>query len=87
MSTTIPSPRSELATVGEVFALFGGTTAAAQVLGVLPSAASNWKKKGMFPEHTYRRIQGKVMERGYTVNEGLFGHPFATSSKAVETAA
>jgi DNA-binding transcriptional regulator YdaS (Cro superfamily) len=39
----------------------GGTNAVAQMVGVVPAAVSNWRKRGKFPAHTYVQI-GKALE-------------------------
>lgn len=61
--------------VESVVAAFGGTNAMAKEFGVLPSAVSNWKAQGYFPERMHYRLAKKAEARGLKLGETVFWAP------------
>ena len=51
----------------------GGTTAVAQIFGVLPSAVSNWRAAGKFPPRLHYKISREAARRRLAVDAKLFG--------------
>lgn len=45
---------------------FGGTSAAAAIFGVLPSAVSNWRKHGI-PRRMHSRVLIEAKARGFRI--------------------
>lgn len=62
----------------------GGTTAAAGIAGVGPSAVSNWKTRGKFPSEMFLLFSEAVARNGSTVDPALFSfrEPVAESAEA-----
>jgi len=60
-------------TVNELIDAFGGTTATAMIFKVLPSAVSNWRHDGKFPERLHLRILREAEKRGIPVDDSIFG--------------
>jgi DNA-binding transcriptional regulator YdaS (Cro superfamily) len=56
-------PTMKVSTASQAIDLLGGTTATARLLGVLPSAVSNWRRKG-FPERVHYRVARALEQRG-----------------------
>jgi DNA-binding transcriptional regulator YdaS (Cro superfamily) len=51
----------------------GGTCQLARLVGVVPSAVSNWKREGRFPARLYVQMRRKLRARGVTVDNHLWG--------------
>lgn len=51
-------------TVSDVIEALGGTSAAAKMFGVRPSAVSNWKSFGRFPDRVHHRVFLECQSRG-----------------------
>lgn len=58
--------------VGAVIAALGGDSALSQALGVVPSAARNWRRMNAFPPRLYLKIECIAVQRGVTLNTSLF---------------
>jgi DNA-binding transcriptional regulator YdaS (Cro superfamily) len=62
-----------LQTVDDVIKALGETQKAADLLGVVPSAVSNWKARGKFPSDKFLAITAVLKDRGKRVSPVLFG--------------
>lgn len=51
----------------------GGTSAVATLLGVGPSAVSNWKANGRIPPRWFLRISKECRRLGVELDEAAFG--------------
>lgn len=58
--------------VNEVVRAFGGTTAMAKFFEVTPSAVSNWKRAGKFPDRLHYRLDRAAAERGIVLPADIF---------------
>lgn len=58
--------------VNEVVRAFGGTTAMAKLFEVTPSAVSNWKRAGKFPDRLHYRLDRAAADRGITLPPDIF---------------
>lgn len=59
-------------TLEELIRAFGGTAATAKKFGVVPSAVSNWKSAGQFPERMHFRVFQEAQTLGITLPSGFF---------------
>ncbi len=50
----------------------GGTASVARLLGVLPSAVSNWRKYGCFPPRLLLELRSIAVSRGVVLPDKLF---------------
>jgi hypothetical protein len=66
---------ADLKTVDAVIDAFGGTTATAVLFDVLPSAVSNWRALGRFPDRLHFRISREADRRELEVSDALFEPP------------
>tara|TARA_R100001244_G_scaffold2541_1_gene3934 strand:- start:10680 stop:10886 length:207 start_codon:yes stop_codon:yes gene_type:complete len=53
--------------VSAIIAALGGNKAVADLFGVLPSAVSNWKAAGRFPDRLHLRVFLECQSRGVSV--------------------
>jgi hypothetical protein len=53
-----------LTTVDSVIEALGGPTATATVVGVRPSAISNWKTRGSIPSDKFMLLERALADRG-----------------------
>jgi hypothetical protein len=68
----------KVSTVDDVIdQVFGGTTATADYFGVLPSAVSNWRREGRFPDRLHYRIAAELKRRRVRIDPALFGEAVA----------
>ena len=58
--------------INEAIAAFGGTGKMAKRFGVGPSAVSNWKTAGRFPDRLHYRIAKAAEEEGIKLPASLF---------------
>lgn len=59
-------------TVSQVIDAFGGTSATARLFNVGPSAVSNWRAAGAFPDRLHYRISQEAKTRRIKINPALF---------------
>jgi hypothetical protein len=59
-------------TAGDFIDALGGTSKAAAIAGVGPSAVSNWRKFDRLPPRLYLRFAAAARERGIHAPERLF---------------
>jgi hypothetical protein len=64
---------SELASVSEVIAAFGGPSAMARIFGGFPSRFCNYRAKAAFPPNMHMRVYCECVKRGLTVAPELVG--------------
>ena len=62
-------------TVQELVDIFGGTNALAGILGVGPSAVSNWKTSNHIPAQWHWRLSAEAKRRGLQIDESIFEAP------------
>ena len=60
-----------LSSASAVIDALGGTTKAAKLFGVLPSAVSNWRLSG-FPARLHYRVAKEVEGRGLEISDSIF---------------
>jgi hypothetical protein len=60
-------------TIDDVLAELGGPAKAAELAGVTPPAASNWKSRGRFPSDLYLLFCAELSRTGKTPDPVLFG--------------
>jgi hypothetical protein len=65
--------KSQLETVDEVIAAFGGVTAMSAIFGGFPSRFSNYKAAGRFPDSMHHRIYKAALKRGLNIADELLG--------------
>lgn len=65
--------KSQLETVAEVIAAFGGAKTMCAIFGGVPSRFANYKMRGAFPDHMHMRIYVEASERGMNVAPELIG--------------
>lgn len=58
--------------IDKVISELGGTSATARIFGVLPSAVSNWKAAGRFPQRLHYRLSREAEARGMKLDESVF---------------
>lgn len=63
----------DLATADEVIAALGGRGEVAKLVGVTPTAVSNWNKQGRFASNTYALMIDALNARGRTASPALWG--------------
>ena len=66
-------------TVSDAVDAFGGTTVTSKIFGVLPSAVSNWRTDGRFPDRLHYRISKEAEQRGLKFDKALF-EPFESTA-------
>jgi len=59
-------------TLDELIQAFGGTAATAKKFGVVPSAVSNWKSAGQFPERMHFRVFQEAQALGISLPADFF---------------
>jgi hypothetical protein len=59
-------------TVNDIVKILGGTGKTADIVGVLPSAVSNWKRFKFIPSRHYFKIYRECEKRGYIIPDELF---------------
>lgn len=64
-----------LQTVTAVIDAFGGTAATAARFGVLPSAVSNWKAAGKFPQRLHYLIDSEAKKSNLDIDPIVFKTP------------
>lgn len=74
-----------LTTVDDVVELLGRATLM-RILGVTTGSVSNWLKDGRFPDRAsmFRTVRDACVERGYDLDERLFGG--TTAGETVDAA-
>jgi hypothetical protein len=65
--------KSQLETVAEVIAAFGGVKEMCAIFGGVPSRFGNYKAAGRFPDHMHMRIFVEARERGLNIPPELIG--------------
>lgn len=63
----------EITTPGDVIKALGGRTAVARLVGVVPTAVSNWKKSGRIARSTYPLMTAALRAVGKTAPASLWG--------------
>lgn len=66
--------RRTLQSVKEVVRTLGGTSAAAALLGIGPSAITNWIASGCIPPARYIDLDRALSPRGFEIDPSLFKH-------------
>jgi hypothetical protein len=56
----------------DVIDALGGTSTAAQKIGVRPQVISHWRVKGKFPAHTYIALRGLLEKEGIEAPDHLW---------------
>jgi hypothetical protein len=70
-----------LTTVDAVIDALGGLTATATIVGVRPSAISNWKTRGGIPSDKFMLLQRALADRGKRKpSPNLFGFEMPSES-------
>ena len=59
-------------TVNDIVKILGGTGKTADIVGVLPSAVSNWKRAGFIPARHYFQIFRECEKRGEIIPDRFF---------------
>ncbi len=59
-------------TISELVNTFGGTVETANMIGILPSAVSNWKKRGHIPGNWHLRLIHEGKKRGIYIDSDVF---------------
>jgi hypothetical protein len=59
--------------VAEIIAQLGGPTKLARLIGVVPSAASNWLRSGRLPARTYLELAEQLHKKGLEAPPALWG--------------
>lgn len=72
--------RKNLTTVDEVVDSLGGTGAVADLVGVWPSAVSNWRARGFIAPDKFRVISEALEAAGARADLRVFG--FRTAAEA-----
>jgi transposase-like protein len=57
---TVATTKDRRRQVDRLIDELGGTCAVAQMLGVVPSAVSNWRRLGRFPSRTYVQLATRL---------------------------
>ena len=73
--------------VDQLIVELGGTSAAARVFGRLPSAVSNWKAAGRLPKAAHYDATMVARERGWELDDALFGDAPAPAEASEHDAA
>jgi DNA-binding transcriptional regulator YdaS (Cro superfamily) len=69
----MPPLKTRQVMVGDLVRALGGGSAVARVIGVSPSAVSNWQRLGRFPARTYLQIRRRLKAKGKNAPEQLWG--------------
>jgi DNA-binding transcriptional regulator YdaS (Cro superfamily) len=74
-----------LTTVDSIIEALGGSTAAAAIVGVGPSAISNWKTRGGIPSDKFMLVERALADRGKDKpSPNLFGFEMPSIVEASE---
>jgi len=64
--------QSSFDSTSDVIDALGGTSAAAQKIGVRPQVISHWRVKGKFPAHTYIALRDLLEKEGIEAPDHLW---------------
>lgn len=64
--------QSPFNTTSEIIDALGGTSSAAEKVGVRPQVISHWRVKGYFPAHTYLALKALLEKEGIEAPDTLW---------------